>query len=67
MVTANLILVPGMISIWVPACTDPRRIYRAAYPACMNHIYLQYLGGTTIGRIGFLSHLSLRSSATDLS
>lgn len=48
MVTANLILVPGMISIWVPACTDPRRIYRPAYPACMNHIYLQYLGGTTI-------------------
>jgi hypothetical protein len=49
MVTANLILIPGMISIWVPACTDPRKSYRPAYPQCMNHIYLQYLGGTTIG------------------
>ena len=48
-VTANLILIPGMISIWVPACTDPRRVYRPAHPACMYHGYLQYLGGTTIG------------------
>ena len=48
-VTANLVLVPGMISIWVPACVDPRKIYRPAYPTCMNYIYLQYLGGSTIG------------------
>ncbi len=48
-VTANLVLIPGMISIWVPACVDPRRIYRPAYPNCTNYIYLQYLGGATIG------------------
>jgi hypothetical protein len=48
-VTANLVLIPGMISIWVPACTDPRRMYRPAHPNCMNYIYLQYLGGATIG------------------
>ncbi len=48
-VTANLILIPGMISIWVPACTDPRRVYRPAHPNCMNYVYLQYLGGATIG------------------
>ncbi|KAK4031824.1 hypothetical protein C8A01DRAFT_51224 [Parachaetomium inaequale] len=47
-VTANLILVPGMISIWVPACVDPRKVFRPAYPTCMDHIYLQYLGGSTI-------------------
>ncbi len=49
MLTANLILVPGMISIWVPACVDLRKIYRPAYPACMNWVYLEYLGGTNIG------------------
>lgn len=48
-VTANLILIPGMISIWLPACNDPRSIFRPAYPACMDHIRLQYLGGATIG------------------
>ena len=49
MLTANLILIPGMISIWVPACVDLRKIYRPAYPACMYYVYLQYLGGATIG------------------
>ena len=49
MLTVNLILVPGMISIWVPACVDLRKIYRPAYPTCMYYVYLQYLGGTTIG------------------
>jgi hypothetical protein len=49
MVTANLILIPGMISIWVPACVDLRKIYRPAYPNCMYYRYLQYLGGATIG------------------
>ena len=52
MITANLILIPGMMSIWIPACADPRKVFRPAYPTCMNHIKLQYLGGTTIGRIG---------------
>ena len=50
MLTANLILVPGMISIWVPACADDRKVFRPAYPTCMHHVYLQYLGGTTIGK-----------------
>ncbi len=49
MITANLILIPGMMSIWIPACADPRKVFRPAYPTCMNHIKLQYLGGTTIG------------------
>jgi len=48
MLTANLILIPGMISIWSPACTDPRRIYRSAYPYCLDLKRLEYLGGATI-------------------
>ncbi len=48
-VTANLIMIPGMISIWVPACVDLRKVYRAAYPQCMYWVTLQYLGGATIG------------------
>ena len=48
-VTANLILIPGMLSIWIPACEDPRSIFRPQHTKCFNLIYLQYLGGTTIG------------------
>jgi hypothetical protein len=47
-VTANLILIPGMLSIWIPACEDPRSIFRPEHTKCFNLIYLQYLGGTTI-------------------
>ncbi len=49
MATANLNLIPATISIWVPACNDPRKVFRPAYPECMSHYYLQYLGGASIG------------------
>lgn len=48
-VTANLILVPGLLSIWIPCCEDPRRIYRSEQAVCWPLRPLQYLGGTTIG------------------
>lgn len=48
-ITANLIMVPGMMSIWIPACSDPRRFLRPAHAICFKHIILQYLGGATIG------------------
>jgi hypothetical protein len=48
-VTENLILVPGMLSIWIPACVDPRRKFRPEHAVCFDLISLQYLGGTTIG------------------
>jgi len=47
-VSANLILVPGMLSIWVPACEDPRAILRPEHTLCFKLKDLQYLGGTTI-------------------
>ncbi|KAL2126171.1 hypothetical protein VTI74DRAFT_1552 [Chaetomium olivicolor] len=47
-VTANMVLILGMISIWIPACTDPRRIFRPAKNVCLDHEKLQYLGGTTM-------------------
>ncbi|KAH6842382.1 hypothetical protein B0I37DRAFT_196371 [Chaetomium sp. MPI-CAGE-AT-0009] len=47
-VTANLILIPGMLSIWIPACEDPRAIFRPQHATCFKLVYLQYLGGTTI-------------------
>ncbi len=50
-VTANLNLIPATISIWVPACNDPRKSYRPAYPECMDLDYLKYLGGASIGMI----------------
>ncbi len=49
MATANLNLIPATISIWVPACNDPRKVFRPAYPECLNHSYLEYLGGASIG------------------
>ncbi|KAK0741442.1 hypothetical protein B0T18DRAFT_432547 [Schizothecium vesticola] len=47
-VTANLILVPGMLATWIPACVDPRSVYRPVRNICMDLPTLQYLGGSTI-------------------
>jgi hypothetical protein len=49
--TANLILIPGMLSIWIPACTDPRAIFRPQHAICFDLAILQYLGGATIGAV----------------
>ncbi len=46
---ANLILIPGTLSIWIPACGDPRAIYRPAHPMCWELPVLQYLGGSFMG------------------
>ncbi len=54
MITANLALIPATISVWVPACSDPRKVFRPAYPECMAHFYLKYLGGSSIGTPNFL-------------
>ncbi|KAK4098445.1 hypothetical protein N658DRAFT_488495 [Parathielavia hyrcaniae] len=48
MVTANLIIIIAMISIWVPACVDPRRIWRPENTRCFDLLLLQYLGGITM-------------------
>jgi hypothetical protein len=48
--TANLVLVPGMLSIWIPACIDPRARFRPVNKMCFDLKTLQYLGGTTIGK-----------------
>ena len=50
-VTANLNLIPATLSIWIPACTDPRRSFRPAHPKCMDLYDLKYLGGASIGTI----------------
>ncbi|KAL5344684.1 hypothetical protein ACLOAV_010376 [Pseudogymnoascus australis] len=47
-VTANMILVLGILSIWIPACGDPLAIYRPEHTLCWPLRDLQYLGGTTI-------------------
>ena len=47
---ANLILIPGTLSIWIPACGDPRAIYRPAHPMCWELPVLQYLGGSFMGK-----------------
>lgn len=54
-VTANLILVLGMLSIWIPACEDPRKMYRPQQALCFRLRDTQYLGGTTIGETSRLS------------
>lgn len=54
---ANLILIPGSLSIWIPACGDPRAIYRPAHPMCWELPVLQYLGGSFMGT--YASPLSL--------
>ncbi|KAL2148983.1 hypothetical protein VTH82DRAFT_1669 [Thermothelomyces myriococcoides] len=47
-VTANLVLALGMLSIWIPACEDPRAFLRPEHHLCFKLRDLQYLGGTTI-------------------
>ncbi|SPN96520.1 uncharacterized protein DNG_00046 [Cephalotrichum gorgonifer] len=54
---ANLILIPGALSIWIPACGDPRAIYRPAYPKCLELRVLQYLGGSFLGSGGVIDVL----------
>ena len=50
-ISANLILVPGMLSIWIPACEDPRKNLRPQHATCLPLAVLEYLGGTTIGTV----------------
>ncbi|KFX87403.1 hypothetical protein V490_08264 [Pseudogymnoascus sp. VKM F-3557] len=47
-VTANIVIILGIVSIWVPACGDPRAIYRPEHKLCYQLRILQYLGGVTI-------------------
>jgi hypothetical protein len=47
-VTANLVLIPGIISTWVPACGDPRARFRPVNYMCYDLAILQYLGGATM-------------------
>ena len=47
-ITANLILVPGLVATLVPACVDPRKVYRPVHGICMDLRTLQYLGGSTM-------------------
>jgi hypothetical protein len=58
--TANLILIPGMLSVWIPACTDPRKHLRPQHATCFHHIYLKYMGGTTIGKTTKLTKGSIQ-------
>ena len=51
-VTVNLVLVLGMLSIWIPACSDPRKHLRPQHDLCFAHMNLMYLGGTTMGMWG---------------
>lgn len=50
-VTANMIIVLGMVSIWIPADGDPLAKYRPVHNVSLPLRDLQYLGGTTIGTI----------------
>jgi hypothetical protein len=50
-ISANLILVPGMLSIWIPACEDPRKNLRPQHDTCFPLAVLEYLGGSTIGTV----------------
>lgn len=56
-VTANMIIVLGMVSIWIPADGDPLAKYRPVHNVSLPLRDLQYLGGTTIGTI-CLPHLT---------
>ncbi|KFZ02997.1 hypothetical protein V502_11321 [Pseudogymnoascus sp. VKM F-4520 (FW-2644)] len=47
-VTANLVIILGIVSIWIPACGDPLAIYRPEHNLCWPLRDLQYIGGTTI-------------------
>jgi hypothetical protein len=50
-VTANMVIILGIVSVWIPACDDPRAIYRPEHKLCYQLRTLQYLGGVTIGRL----------------
>lgn len=54
---ANLILIPGTLSIWIPACGDPRAVFRPAHPMCFQLPVLQYLGGSFMGSGGVIDVL----------
>ncbi|KAK5651371.1 hypothetical protein OQA88_12528 [Cercophora sp. LCS_1] len=47
-VTATLVLIPGNLATWVPACVDPRRKFRPVTDMCYSLDTLKYLGGTTM-------------------
>ncbi|KAM7185066.1 hypothetical protein V8F33_012628 [Rhypophila sp. PSN 637] len=47
-ITANLILVPGITSTYIPACVDPRARFRPVNKMCWDLEVLQSLGGATI-------------------
>lgn len=49
-VTANLVLIPGITSTYIPACTDPRARFRPVKNMCWELSVLQSLGGATIRR-----------------
>ncbi|KAK1751257.1 hypothetical protein QBC47DRAFT_454639 [Echria macrotheca] len=51
---ANLILIPGSLSIWIPACGDPRAIYRPANGTCLELYSLQCLGGSFMATGGII-------------
>jgi hypothetical protein len=57
-VTANIVIVLGILSIWIPACGDPIAIYRPVHNMCWKLPPLQYLGGTTIGMMASLCTLT---------
>ena len=56
-VTANLVLIPGITSTFIPACVDPRARFRPVNNVCWDLPTLQTLGGATI-RKTFSSFLS---------
>ncbi|KAM7219707.1 hypothetical protein V8F06_004920 [Rhypophila decipiens] len=47
-ITANLILIPGITSTYIPACVDPRARFRPVNNMCWDLEVLQSLGGATI-------------------
>ncbi|KAK4165502.1 hypothetical protein QBC43DRAFT_30369 [Cladorrhinum sp. PSN259] len=56
-VVANLILIPGALSIWIPACDDPRAVLRPAHSVCFELPVLRYLGGSFMGSGGVIDVL----------
>ncbi|GAB1318476.1 Rhodopsin domain-containing protein [Madurella fahalii] len=47
-VTANLVLIPGITSTFIPACVDPRARFRPVNKLCWELSVLQSLGSATI-------------------
>ncbi|KAK0649871.1 hypothetical protein B0T16DRAFT_325190 [Cercophora newfieldiana] len=56
-VTANLVLIPGILSTWVPACGDPRARFRPVNYMCYDLNILQYLGSATMTYMGVIDIL----------